>query len=79
MASSALSTFVVTPFAIELHGMESRAIQEAQEIANRNECPCGVWARDGWYTVCELAPEMIEPDPELFGWRLHAVVDPYEI
>lgn len=76
---NALSTVVVTPFAVELHGSERRAIDEAAEIADRNECPCGVWKRDGWYTVCEIAPEMIEPDPELAGWQLWAVVDPTDI
>lgn len=74
--TTALSTFVATRFGIELHGMESRAIEEAADVATRNQCPCGVWERDGWFTVCEVAPEMIEPDPELAGWRLFAVVDP---
>ncbi|MDH5244841.1 MAG: hypothetical protein OEW98_00205 [Betaproteobacteria bacterium] len=53
-----------------------RACGEAQETANINNCPCGIWRRDGWYAVCDLAPELIEPQPELFGWQLHAVVEP---
>ncbi len=73
--TTAISTYIVTPFATVLH-WQRRAIQEAQAIANRNQCPCGVWDRDGWFTVCDVAPELIEPDPELSGWRLFAVVDP---
>ncbi len=67
-----------TDFGRELHLSESRAIAEASEIATRTQTPCGVWhcPATGWYTVCDIAPELIEPDPERFGWRLWAVVDP---
>ena len=77
--TTALSTEVVTPFGNSLHGVERHAIGDAQGIADRNQCPCGVWARHGWFTVCEVAPEMIEPNPELSGWVLWAVVDPMAV
>ena len=76
--STDLSTVVVTPFGHDLHASESSAIAEAAKVANVTACPCGVWYRDGWYTVCDVAPEMIEPEPELSGWTLWAVVDPVE-
>ena len=71
-----LSTLVVTSFGNVLTFSEAQAIAQAQDVANETETPCGVWARDGWYTVCDVAPELIEPDPELSGWRLWAVCDP---
>lgn len=52
------------------------AIDEAATLADRNEAPVGVWERDGWYTVCEHAPESITPDPSLSGWEVVAVLDP---
>lgn len=55
---------------------ERHAIEDAQAHANTNQAPVGVWHRDGWYTVCETPPEMLEPDPETLGWTIHAVVDP---
>ena len=59
-----------------LFATESRALGEAQALANRHECPCGVWARARWCTACEVAPDLIEPDPPLEGWQLVATVDP---
>jgi hypothetical protein len=63
-------------FADKLHSDIQIACAEAQIIADQNECPCGVWGRDGWYTACELAPELIDPNPEDAGWSIWAVVDP---
>lgn len=60
-----------------LIGNEDHAIARAQAVANEAECPCGVWYLDGWHTVSEVAPELIEPDPEAAGWALIAVVDPH--
>lgn len=74
--TTALSTTVATEFGNIQICNEHEAIAEASDIATQNGCPCGVWKRDAWFTVCDLAPEMIEPDPELSGWRLWAVVDP---
>lgn len=76
--TTALQIEVVTPFADHLTDSESSAITEAQATSDRNGAPCGVWKRDGWYTVCEVAPEEITPDPELAGWVLWAVVDPMD-
>ena len=53
-----------------------RAMDEAEALANQNGAPCGIWARDGWYTVCEHAPDSITPDPCASGWALIAVMDP---
>jgi hypothetical protein len=61
------------------HASTATAIAEAQDLADANGCPCGVWGRDGWYVACEVAPELIEPDPEPLGWSLDAVVDPTEV
>jgi hypothetical protein len=78
--STALSTVVVTSsFGRHCTTHERHAIAKAQEIADRTGTPCGVWARGGWYTVCDVAPELIEPDPELLGWRLWAIADPWSI
>ncbi len=74
--TTTLSTFVRTPFADRLFAHEGRAIAQAQDLSNVNGAPVGIWKRSGWFTVCDVAPEMIEPDPELDGWTLHAVVDP---
>ena len=53
-----------------------RAMAEAEDLANRNDAPCGIWLRDGWYTVCEHAPDTITPDPCASGWQMIAVMDP---
>lgn len=76
MNSTALSCDVVTPFAEQLTASSTDAISEAQAVSDANGAPVGIWLREGWYTVCEVPPEMIEPDPELAGWILWAVVDP---
>ena len=76
---TAISTVVVTPFGNTLTASDDHAITSAQFIADATGSPCGVWMRDGWYTVCDVAPEMIEPDPELAGWRLWAVTDPWAV
>lgn len=55
---------------------ERYAIQIAQETADSNGSPCGVWARDGWYTVSEEPPDDIEPAPEESGWSLDTIVEP---
>jgi hypothetical protein len=77
-ASTALSTVVSTPFGRTLTTQKRFAIEEAQVVADMNQCPCGVWERDGWFTVCELAPDEIEPSPEWSGWVLWAIVDPQD-
>lgn len=66
------------PFGAAVHYIEARAVADAQDVANRTGSPVGIWARDRCYTVCDVAPELIEPDPALSGWTLHAVVDPHE-
>lgn len=63
------------PFGDKLTTNISYAMADAVELANANDCPCGVWERDGWFTVSEVAPELIEPDPEQDGWRICAIVD----
>jgi len=67
---------VSIPFAGKLYSEERRAIAEAQALADGNGTPCGVWRRDGWYTVCEHAPDSISPDPTMVGWQFWAIVDP---
>ena len=52
------------------------AIAAAQETADANGAPVGVWDRDGWYCVCEVPPDEIEPSPESNGWHIFALVDP---
>lgn len=75
---------IVTPepvnvtFGAKLYSEFNVAAAHAQALSDSNEAPVGIWERDDWYTVCETAPDEIEPDPELSGWSLHAVVDPYE-
>jgi hypothetical protein len=76
--ATATTTAPLAPFGDNLTANEGVAIMDAQDIADRSGCPCGVWDRDGWYMVCDVAPELIEPDPELSGWRLYAVVDPHD-
>lgn len=65
-------------FASRLFSREIHALDEAQSIASTNGSPCGVWLRDGWYTVCDCPPDMIEPNPELIGWQFVAIVAPKE-
>ena len=48
----------------------------AQALADANGSPVGIWCRDGWLTICENAPDDIEPNPELSGWRFDAIVEP---
>ena len=59
-----------------LFANEPFALLTAQAHADQTDTPCGVWHRDGWYTVCEVAPELLEPDPEWSGWTLWAVRSP---
>jgi len=75
MENTSLSTVLVTQFD-HLTANEHHAISDAQMTADATGTPCGVWHRDGWFAVCDLAPEMIEPQPELSGWALWAVTDP---
>ena len=70
-----LSTVVRTAFGTLLYGKQ-HAYMMAQEMAQAWGGPVGVWTRGGWYTVCDVAPELIEPQPELSGWVLDGVVDP---
>ena len=66
-------------FGGQLMTSQARAIVAAVEEANTNGAPVGIWSRHGWYTVCEIAPESIVPDPQDFGWQLSAVVDPDDV
>jgi len=55
-----------------------RAIDEASDHADRTECPCGVWERDGWFVASEAAPDGDDPEDTRAqdGWELIAVLDP---
>ena len=68
-----------TTFARTMTTSEPHAIEKAAELANANGSPVGVWQRDLWFTCCDIAPDLIEPDPEPLGWQLVAVVDPDEV
>lgn len=46
----------------------------ARELATRNGSPVAIWKRDGWYGLCEDAPEYDEQDVD--GWQLHSFVAP---
>jgi hypothetical protein len=70
---------MTSTFGTDLHADIHAAYAVAQAIADATDCPCGIWGRDGWYTACELAPELIEPNPENAGWSLWAVADPMSI
>lgn len=74
--TTALSTVLLTPFGDQLIASGLRAYQRAQILAHENGAPVGIWQRDGWYTVCEVAPDEVEPSPELSGWRLLSIVEP---
>ena len=61
------------------YSLESRALQEAQAHANAHQSPVGVWQlgqRMPWFAASDVAPDLMEPDPEACGYRLIAVVDP---
>lgn len=78
--TQALSTVVNTPFAERLYAEDSALLYpDAQQLADANGAPVGVWKRGPWLCLCETAPELIEPQPELDGWELWAVVDPSEV
>jgi hypothetical protein len=62
-------------FGDQLYADEHYAIQLAQEWADRDESPVGVWERDRFYTVCDVAPDD-EDQREAAGWQVWAVVDP---
>ena len=74
--TQALSTTVHTGFANKLYASRLRALDEAQYMADEWGGPVGIWERGGWFAPCDVAPELIEPQPELSGWELIAVVDP---
>lgn len=57
---------------------ETDAIMAAQALADETDCGAGVWHRDGWYVVCDIPPDMIEPSPEAFGWTFYALLGPTE-
>lgn len=62
-----------------LYGRQTDAFVAAIAQAAHNEAPVGVWARDGWWTVCDVPPDMIAPDPERLGWVLWQVVPPQRV
>ena len=47
----------------------------AQEMADANGAPVGIWKRDGWLTIDENPPDE-DDEREAAGWVLTAVVDP---
>ena len=65
-------------FGTSLMANRYHAYAWAQMLADVCESPCGVWHRDGWYTVCAIAPELIEPNPEDDGWTLDGLATPQE-
>lgn len=65
-----------TAFAENVTEVYAQAIADAQALANRNGAPVGIWQRDGWLTVCDVAPAMIVPDPHDAGWLLDCVIEP---
>ena len=51
----------------------------AQDLADANETPVGVWERDGWFFVSEVAPDGDDDDPRVMaGFEMIAVADPLE-
>lgn len=65
----------------ELIGTSRVAIELAQAKADVCETPVGVWERDGWFVISDIAPDSFEDcgfsEPETEGWQIHAVVDPF--
>lgn len=53
-----------------------RAKMEADCASHDNDCPAGIWARDGWLAVSAIAPDGEDEDArESEGWALVAVVE----
>ena len=74
-----MTTTIRTPFAEKIYSTAFSTFivwDDAQSQADANGAPVGVWERDGWTTICEDAPETIEPNPEDRGWHMIAVVEP---
>jgi hypothetical protein len=63
-------------FGQHLLAFEASALDIAQEQADATHDAVGVWERDGWFTVCDISPDLISPDPTSHGWKLWAVVEP---
>jgi hypothetical protein len=69
---------ITSTFGVELFAASFTGIWDlAQAQADANGAPVAVWGRDGWLTICE-DPEP-DPDPEVFGWRMVALIDPTEV
>ena len=75
MSLHTLDDGTVIDFGNELETRDA-AIDHAATLSDANGAPVGVWARDGWFTVCEHDPDSLDPSPEHYGWTLHAVLDP---
>lgn len=73
---SALAVRPSSDFGRHLLAYEASALDIAQEQADATHDAVGVWERDGWYTVSDISPDLISPDPTRAGWKLCAVVDP---
>ena len=58
------------------YSSERIAICHAQAFSDEIDGPVGIWSRDGWYAMCDIPPDLIDPDPTLSGWALCAIVDP---
>ena len=67
----------------ELIGTARTAIELAQAKADVAETPVGVWERDGWFVISDIAPDSFEDcgfaEPESEGWQVYAVVDPFNV
>jgi len=56
--------------------VSAHIIDAAGSHADAAGNPVGVWVRDGWATICEIAPELLPIDPARYGWEMWAVIDP---
>jgi hypothetical protein len=71
---------ITNRFGAHLYAVDSTHVWTiAQEQADANGAPMGIWGRDGWLTICDVPPDEIEPDPTQAGWRLVAVIEPEDL
>lgn len=61
-------------FGRALYARARHARSIAEDASKANGAPVGIWARDGWLTVCDSAPDMLPIDPTTLGWSLVEVV-----
>lgn len=53
------------------------AMCHARALANASASPVGIWHRDGWLAVSDVAPDIDDNDTrDADGWSVWAVVDP---